>query len=180
MLLCIWEFHLLSGVFPNQQGTTYMNVEWTDDSLLGDLHAHVQLLQHVRGNTFLLIPGQARKLGVSHQNHHKRIQSQRGETKATVNIESMENILLHKTQQNQSESTTLKSNDRLCVHCVTFFFPISTQRLTQLSEVLHMQPFSSKHEHMSVPCQLGSCSPTSGGTYFRDNYFWSKSLNDNI
>lgn len=52
---------MLPCVFPNKQGSAHMHVEWADDPLLGDFHAHVQHLKQIGRYAFTLIPDKQRK-----------------------------------------------------------------------------------------------------------------------
>lgn len=46
---------LLSGVFPDQQSSAHMDVEGADDSLLRNLHTHIQLLNQICRDSFTFI-----------------------------------------------------------------------------------------------------------------------------
>lgn len=46
---------LLSGVFPDQQGSTHVDVKRADDALLRDFHTNIQLLDQICWNSFTFI-----------------------------------------------------------------------------------------------------------------------------
>lgn len=165
LLLCIWQFHLLSGVLPHQQGTAYMNVEWADDSLLRDLHAHVQLLQHVWWNAFLLVPGQATKKRSLPSALPQR-DSVRWKPKLLSTSSLWKTPHCIRLQQNLLSENTLCSllKDHLFVVCfVTFPTSTHAEALPELVNFCTCR-FFLINKHSSVPCHLGSCTPASRGT----------------
>lgn len=50
--------HLLPRVFPDQQSSTYMNIEWPNNPLLRNFHTDIQVVNQVCWDSFMFIPSE--------------------------------------------------------------------------------------------------------------------------